>query len=525
MPERRSIKVAVSVLADISLGIYRTPANALKELISNAFDADATRVSIGTGYPHFLTITCQDNGRGMSIEEFHEIMNRIGGSAKRIGGRQLTTKKRPIIGRIGIGILAVAQICRRFTIISSQQGNGTKFEAVVDFEGLDTEEAKKITLGSKEAGEKKIGSYEWVGELPESPEAHYTRIVLQRIEPGFRDRLLAKRGPESNVRDFKLKAGDPKVISDFVGWLGGTSVRDISDYNKLLWELAVICPVPYLDDGPILGHSVISDIKQNLLDFDFTVEIDGLELRKPILFPTDRDIVQEEEDYKVYPVEFDGVVDDRRLAFTGYIYHQRKSIAPPELRGLLIRIRNVAIGMYDKSLLNYPKAQGPRMAALSGEIYVEEGLEDALNVDRNSFRETDPHYLKLQEVIYTRLGGNRKTRTPGVFSDISKRSRERNRARRSREGLEVRMKMLDDIRNVFGESFEIITSDDDSPIAVEVDTESGTVTIYERHPVFPRSRTTRRLFERVLIAYELAGQVAESKDEAREEFYRLLMKD
>jgi len=521
MPERKPINVAVSVLADISLGIYRTPANALKELVSNAFDANATRVVMNTGFPYFRTMTCRDNGNGMSPEEFEDIMKKIGGSIKRKGGRQFTDEGRPIIGKIGIGILAVAQICSRFTIISSKRGSDTRFEAHVDFTPFATEAAREISLGSEEA--RKIGSYELYDDLPEESDVHYTKVILEDIEPGFRERLSEASGPETRIREYRFERGDPKAVSDFVEWLAKTSVRDISDYNRLLWELGVICPVPYLEDGPIRGDDVIPDIKQTLLDYDFTVEIDGLELRKPILLPTFPEMGIGGKDYEIYPVEFAGEVAGKRLTLKGYIYSQLKSIMPPELRGLLIRIRNVAIGMYDKSLLNYPRQQGPRMAMLSGEIYVEEGLEDALNVDRNSFRETDPHYLKLQEVVYTRLGGDKDTKTPGIFSDISKRSRERNLARRMKEETYAREKVLADIETLLGVSFEIESREDDSLVPIEVDMDSGRIVIYERHPIFPRAREARRLFEKVLIAYELANGVADSKDAVREEFYRLLL--
>jgi len=523
MPERKTINVAASVLADISLGIYRTPANALKELVSNAFDADATRVVISTGFPYFHTMTCRDNGHGMSSGEFDDIMTKIGGSIKRKGGRQLTEKGRPIIGKIGIGILAVAQICKRFTIISSQRGSDTKFEAHVDFTPFATEAAKEISLGSEEARKRKIGTYELFDDLPEDPDAHYTKIILEDIEPGFRERLLEGSGPEAKVRNFRFARGDPKTLPDFVDWLTKKSVRQISDYNRLLWELGVICPVPYLEDGPIEAHDVIPDIRQTLLDYDFTVTIDGLELRKPILLPTSPDIRIRGKDYEIYPVEFDGEVEGKQLTFKGYVYFQLKSIMPPELRGLLVRIRNVAIGMYDKSLLNYPRQQGPRMAMLSGEIYVKQGLEEALNVDRNSFRETDPHYIKLQEVVYKRLGGDKETKTAGIFSDISKYSRERNVARRTKEEMQAREQVLADIETLLAISFEIELCEDESPVPVEVDVDSGRIVIYERHPVFPRARAARRIFERILIAYELADGVAESRDAAREEFYRLLM--
>lgn len=522
MPQRIPIKVAVHVLADISLGIYRTPANALKELVSNSWDADATSVVITTGFPNFHAITCQDDGGGMSSDEFRQIMGLIGGSIKRKGDREVTEKGRPIIGKIGIGILAVAQICKRFTVISSQAGSDVKFEAQVDFTRLDSEEAREISLGTPEAQEVDIGNYDLYENLPEDPEAHYTKIILEDIEPGFRQRVLETTGPEARLWGYDFEKGDPKTLLDFVRWVSKRSIRHLSDYNRLLWELGVICPVPYLKDGPVKGENVISDIRQALAHYDFTVTIDGLELRKPILFPSSPEIARRGADYEVWDIAFDQVVAGRRLAFNGYLYHQRIAIWPPELRGLLVRIRNVAVGMYDKSLLNYPKAQGPRMAGLSGEIYVEEGLEDALNVDRNSFRETDPHYSELQELLYTRLGGDKASKTPGIFSVISRRSDERSKERRRTEDLEARQKLLAGAEALWGLKLEIESRKSDSPRPIEVDIDKGTIVVNERHNVFPRAQRDRRLLERVLIAYELANQVAQSKDAVRDEFYRLL---
>jgi len=72
------IKVSKKILADVSSGIYRTPANAVKEVVSNAFDAGAHRVYISTNGPYFDTFTCKDDGEGISAKEFMEIMLRIG---------------------------------------------------------------------------------------------------------------------------------------------------------------------------------------------------------------------------------------------------------------------------------------------------------------------------------------------------------------------------------------------------------------------------------------------------------------
>ena len=51
----------------------------------------------------------------------------------------------------------------------------------------------------------------------------------------------------------------------------------------------------------------------------------------------------------------------------------------------MIRINDVAIGYYDPSLLDYRYNEGPRAKWLTAEVFVDEGLADALNIDRDSF--------------------------------------------------------------------------------------------------------------------------------------------
>jgi hypothetical protein len=63
--------------------------------------------------------------------------------------------------------------------------------------------------------------------------------------------------------------------------------------------------------------------------------------------------------------------------------------------------------------------QGPRSRWLTGEIYVDEGLEDALNVDRDSFNRFHPEFRAVQEYVHTVL----KTEVfPQVYKNIDKRS-------------------------------------------------------------------------------------------------------
>lgn len=70
------------ILARITDGIYRLPGSALRELVSNSYDADATRVTISTDMPRFDRIVVEDNGNGMSVEALTNMLRHIGGSAK-----------------------------------------------------------------------------------------------------------------------------------------------------------------------------------------------------------------------------------------------------------------------------------------------------------------------------------------------------------------------------------------------------------------------------------------------------------
>ncbi len=92
------IQVHEKALAHLSRGLYRSPASALRELVSNAWDADASVVRINTNYPNFLQLSIQDNGRGFTKEDFRKLMDGgIGNSQKRSDD---VPSKRPVMGTV-----------------------------------------------------------------------------------------------------------------------------------------------------------------------------------------------------------------------------------------------------------------------------------------------------------------------------------------------------------------------------------------------------------------------------------------
>ena len=80
---RTRLKTSDRVIARVTDGIYRQPASALRELISNAWDADANSVTILTDAPRFSRIYVRDDGAGMTYETLSRLVHNIGGSSKR----------------------------------------------------------------------------------------------------------------------------------------------------------------------------------------------------------------------------------------------------------------------------------------------------------------------------------------------------------------------------------------------------------------------------------------------------------
>lgn len=56
------------IISRVTDGIYREPWSAFRELVSNAYDADAKSVSIDCDYPFFNQIRISDDGIGMDSD-------------------------------------------------------------------------------------------------------------------------------------------------------------------------------------------------------------------------------------------------------------------------------------------------------------------------------------------------------------------------------------------------------------------------------------------------------------------------
>ena len=162
-PVHTTLATSERILARVTDGIYREPWAAFRELVANAYDADASHVVIETGQPDFARMSVRDDGNGMSPETLAYVLKHIGGSSKRtLAGSALNTAQtgapdlspggRPLIGKIGIGLFAVAQLTQHFQIVTKAAGQSHRISATVKLRTHDEDEMQRSD-GKYVAGE------------------------------------------------------------------------------------------------------------------------------------------------------------------------------------------------------------------------------------------------------------------------------------------------------------------------------------------------------------------------------------
>lgn len=409
-PQQGYMRVNSKILKDLSSGIYSNPANAIKELIINSYDADATKVTI-RAKPDLDSFTIIDNGIGMNCDDFDTKYAWISHSEKRKEGEFTKGLERPLVGRFGIGFISASQLCNKMTVISSKKGEAKKFKAEIDFSQYKNHNPFEEPKDSYE-----VSQFDFIN-LEEDPDEHYTIIILSELSPEFVDILLDKdieeklqEMDEKERKKFERIQLDDISFEEIINLIIEKKIdeieKKIGTYWQFIIDIANTVPVSYLPNAPLninKKNSILEGIIKDIDRYDFTLEFDGLILKKPMILPNDKTIVDEHHDYDVYFINEDIIINDKKLRFRGYFYSQKSQIKPVDFQGIIIRIRNVAIGKADKNFMDYPWAEKMYMTWTFGEVYVDEGLEDALNINRNSFAINHPHYMYLRKYIHNLL--------------------------------------------------------------------------------------------------------------------------
>ncbi len=479
------------VIARVTDGIYRQPASAFRELISNAYDADASRVVIKTDQPRFQRITVEDDGNGMTEEALVNLVHHIGGSSKRseagVGLRvtndsdsALSPGGRRLIGKIGIGLFSVSQLTRTFHIVTKAAGTNHRLICSVVLRQFDGKSNDTVF---------KPGLVQIWKEPALDTEAHGTTIILDGIRSTARQTLCSdglwtslRQAIESEenavaslpIPRFYVGSTDPQSDQELIAEITNEpavslpwdesdtplsafrqlvdSVWDSSqrqmanpkldslfdEYLQVIWQLGLAVPVDYVEKHPFdtclkawSGLYAFSNKKggsaqqipgeptsspRSLLNLTnqtsptpFRVLFDDVEIRRPLCFESLPQIAnriakplmfvgQCTETFKNQPVEFSG----GPLSFEAYLMWSPK-ILPVDHQGVLIRILGASGTLFDPTFLKYQTSELFRMRQITCEIFVTDGLEGALNIDRESLNESHSHSVFLRSWLHNAL--------------------------------------------------------------------------------------------------------------------------
>jgi hypothetical protein len=114
---------------------------AISELVKNAHDADALKVTISfegvTGPDGFISI--HDNGHGMNLDTLLSKWMEPAASTKVGKGKQITRLGRRVLGEKGVGRFAADKLARHLTMVSRCPRRPEEVHAVVDWDRFDSD--------------------------------------------------------------------------------------------------------------------------------------------------------------------------------------------------------------------------------------------------------------------------------------------------------------------------------------------------------------------------------------------------
>jgi hypothetical protein len=245
---------------------------------------------------------------------------------------------------------------------------------------------------------------------------------------------LPSDSPKEKFRKLVDAAGD---VADRAG--KPLNLEHFDEYLRSIWKLSLSLPLEYLNGHPFdksgscgikfltlpsgKGASEAIEIEPDSTPrqkFDlqagatlatppFSVILDDLELMRPITLPNELRkasrvksplmmIAKDRAPFKPDTIERAG----GELSFEAYLYWNSK-IIPKDTAGVLIRIREASGTLFDTSFLGYQVSEQNRLGQITAEIFIQEGLDGAINIDRESFNYSHPHYLYIQRWLHKAL--------------------------------------------------------------------------------------------------------------------------
>jgi hypothetical protein len=329
------IQVNSEVVKHLSVGLYRNFARAVKELISNSYDADATEVKIKLNLSN-NSLIIRDNGNGMDLDALkNNFFNIAKGSPISYSVDELGRSK---IGTFGIGFLGTFPYCKEFELITKKKGDDKVIEITLITEKYF--QGSSFQIAKDESVHYKLSK----SDLP--LETGETIITLKDIAPHI-------------VQDLKIDH------------TGNTNIDKLGGFEKFKWTLAQYSPIQFPEEQQDLREFFINSKKVPM-----RLWLNSEELFRNV---PEKAIILEKGSKTFGEIE---------LKFA--IMSPNEPVKPGEAKGLQIRLRDVAIGFpRDFDVGKYTGKVLGKFNYICGEIHILSGLESALMIDRDSFSYTE----------------------------------------------------------------------------------------------------------------------------------------
>lgn len=209
-------RIELNVLKHLGIGLYSSTPAVVTEIISNAWDADASLVTIQLDVEGD-TIVVQDDGHGMTRDDVQGKFLAVGYSRRTSSTKDRSKSgNRRVMGRKGIGKLAMFSLAKSITVVTrSVDSDAVAFTVDVNALLAAAEEAKDVA------------------DYPVTPAAvpadftmpHGTRITLTNLsnkihktEDYLRPRLARRFGVFSD--SFRVRLGDADITRADAGYYG-----------------------------------------------------------------------------------------------------------------------------------------------------------------------------------------------------------------------------------------------------------------------------------------------------------------
>ncbi len=155
---------------------------AVTELVKNAYDADASRVTIA--FSKVTTpggeITVSDDGSGMDIETVLGVWMEPGATS-RAEGPSRTRRRRRVLGEKGVGRFACDKLGRHLELISRRTGTDVEARAVFDWDKFDSTFDALADIRN-----------EWEVRPATTIERHGTVLRISGLRSGWTERMFRR---------------------------------------------------------------------------------------------------------------------------------------------------------------------------------------------------------------------------------------------------------------------------------------------------------------------------------------------